>query len=110
MSQSRGNDDDENTSTAGRGGLGSMLVLKSHSWKAAGARLPLSRQALHTLRNPRTWALFGVVAVLALLWRSMGSAAGEMQRYGDPRPDFLSVLLTNITDSIAGDPQNRPCI
>ncbi|KAF9738442.1 hypothetical protein PMIN06_007337 [Paraphaeosphaeria minitans] len=58
-----------------------MLMPKSYSWKAARTRLPPSRQLLHTLRNPRTWALFAVVAVLVLLWHSMRSAAGEMQRF-----------------------------
>lgn len=94
ISQSRGDDDDNDKSAAGREGLGSMLVPKSYSWKAARAKLPPSRQMWLTLRSPRTWALCGVVVVLVLLWRSMGSAAEEMQRYGDTRADSAPTWLT----------------
>ncbi|KAF1964378.1 hypothetical protein BU23DRAFT_63111 [Bimuria novae-zelandiae CBS 107.79] len=58
-----------------------MLIPKGYSWKAASARLPPSKQVWYLLRSPRTWFLLGVAAVSILLWRSMGSAAGEMQRF-----------------------------
>jgi hypothetical protein len=58
-----------------------MLVGKGYSWKAAKARLPPSRQIIHTVRNPRFLLSLGLVTAVVLLWRSMGSAAGEMQRY-----------------------------
>jgi hypothetical protein len=58
-----------------------MLVGKGYSWKAAKARLPPSRAVWHTVRNPRFLLSLGVVSIIILLWRSMGSAAGEMQRY-----------------------------
>jgi hypothetical protein len=110
MSQSRG-DEHEDENAAGREGMGSMLVPKSYSWKSARARLPPSRQVVHTLRSPKTWALFGVVAVLVLLWRSMGSAAGEMQRYGDNRADCTRAPTSDQKPgSTAGAPRNRPCI
>jgi hypothetical protein len=58
-----------------------MLVGKGYSWKAAKARLPPSRAVWHTVRNPRFLLSLGVVSIIILLWRSMGSAAGEMQRF-----------------------------
>ncbi|KAF2872553.1 Anp1-domain-containing protein [Massariosphaeria phaeospora] len=58
-----------------------MLVGKGYSWKAAKARLPPSRQLWHILRNPRTLFAIGAATILILLWQSMGSAAGEMQRF-----------------------------
>jgi hypothetical protein len=33
------------------------------------------------VRNPRFLLSLGLVTAIVLLWRSMGSAAGEMQRY-----------------------------
>jgi hypothetical protein len=59
-----------------------MLVGKGYSWKAAKARLPPSRQVLHTIRNPRFLLSIGLLTAVVLLWRSVGSAAGEVQRYG----------------------------
>jgi hypothetical protein len=35
---------------------------------------------MHTARNPRFLLSLGLVTAVVLLWRSMGSAAGEMQR------------------------------
>ncbi|PSN63889.1 hypothetical protein BS50DRAFT_637225 [Corynespora cassiicola Philippines] len=58
-----------------------MLAGKGYSWKAASQRLPPSKQILHMARNPRFLLSFGLVTIIILLWRSMGSAAGEMQRF-----------------------------
>ncbi|KAF2848898.1 glycosyltransferase family 62 protein [Plenodomus tracheiphilus IPT5] len=58
-----------------------MLVGKGYSWKAARARLPPSRQIVHTARNPRVLVSVAFFTAVVLLWRSMGSAAGEMQRF-----------------------------
>ncbi|KAF2467125.1 uncharacterized protein BDR25DRAFT_267999 [Lindgomyces ingoldianus] len=59
-----------------------MLVPKGgYSWKAARARLPPTRVVFHILRNPRFLLSVGLVSIIVLLWRSMGSAAGEMQRF-----------------------------
>jgi hypothetical protein len=57
-----------------------MLAEKGYSWKAASARLPPSRQVWHIIRNPRVLLAVGVVSIVVLMWRSMGSAAGEMQK------------------------------
>ncbi|RYN93103.1 hypothetical protein AA0119_g9869 [Alternaria tenuissima] len=58
-----------------------MLAGKGYSWKAAKARLPPSRQVIHTVRNPRFLVSVGLVAAILLLWRSMGAAAQEVQRF-----------------------------
>lgn len=58
-----------------------MLVPKGYSWKAAKAKLPASRQLWHVLRSGRTLLAIAIFTILILLWRSMGGAAGEMQRY-----------------------------
>lgn len=58
-----------------------MLGETGYSWKAARARLPRSRQIWHMARNARFLLGLGVFAVILLLWRSMGSAAGEVQRF-----------------------------
>lgn len=58
-----------------------MLVGKGYSWKAARAKLPPSRQVVNALRNPKILLSVGLFTAIILLWRSMGSAAGEMQRY-----------------------------
>ena len=59
----------------------SMLAGKGYSWKAAKARLPPSRQIISTVRNPRFLLGLGLFTAVVLLWRSMGSAAGDLQRY-----------------------------
>ncbi|KAF2707061.1 glycosyltransferase family 62 protein [Pleomassaria siparia CBS 279.74] len=58
-----------------------MLVSKGYSWKAARSRLPPSRQVWHMLKTPKVLLSIGIFTTLILLWRSMGSAAGEMQRF-----------------------------
>jgi hypothetical protein len=58
---------------AGKGG---------YSWKAARARIPPYRQITHTARSPRVLVPLAIVTAIVLLWRSMGSAASEVQRYG----------------------------
>lgn len=58
---------------AGKGG---------YSWKAAKARIPPYRQITHTVRSPRFLVPLAIVTAIVLLWRSMGSAASEVQRYG----------------------------
>ncbi|ENI01034.1 glycosyltransferase family 62 protein [Bipolaris maydis ATCC 48331] len=58
-----------------------MLAGKGYSWKAAQARLPPSRQVLHTARNPRFLLSLALLTAVILLWRSMGSATGELQRF-----------------------------
>ncbi|KAF2127364.1 glycosyltransferase family 62 protein [Dothidotthia symphoricarpi CBS 119687] len=58
-----------------------MLSSKGYSWKAARARLPPYRQVLHTVRNPKFLLSLGLCTAVLLLWRSMGSAAGEMQKF-----------------------------
>ncbi|KAF2117766.1 Anp1-domain-containing protein [Lophiotrema nucula] len=58
-----------------------MLAGKGYSWKAARSRLPPTRAFWHILRNTRFLISIGLVSVIILLWRSMGSAAGEMQRF-----------------------------
>jgi hypothetical protein len=68
ISQARGDEDD-------------MLLGKGYSWKAARARLPPSRHLVHTLRNPRFLMSVGLVALVIILVRSLGPAAGDVQRY-----------------------------
>lgn len=58
---------------AGKGG---------YSWKAAKARIPPYRQIAHTVRSPRFLVPLAIVTAIVLLWRSMGTAASEVQRYG----------------------------
>ncbi|KAF2745639.1 glycosyltransferase family 62 protein [Sporormia fimetaria CBS 119925] len=58
-----------------------MLVAKGYSWKAARARLPPSRQIWHVLRSTQFLVAAIVLTVVVLSWRSMGSAAGEIQRF-----------------------------
>lgn len=58
-----------------------MLAGKGYSWKAAQAKLPPSRHLVHTARNPKFLLSVGLLAAVILLWRSMGSATGELQRY-----------------------------
>jgi hypothetical protein len=64
-----------------------MLVPKGYSWKATKARLPPSRQIIHTIRNPRFLLPLTLFVALVLLWRSLGSAAGDVQRYVDCMPN-----------------------
>lgn len=56
---------------AGKGG---------YSWKAAKARIPPYRQVSNTVRSPRVLVPLAIVTAIVLLWRSMGSAASEVQR------------------------------
>ncbi|OCK81809.1 glycosyltransferase family 62 protein [Lepidopterella palustris CBS 459.81] len=59
-----------------------MLLPKGgYSWKAARARLPPSRAVWHLVRNTRFLLFIGLAGIVVTLWRSMGSAAGEMQRF-----------------------------
>lgn len=78
ISQSRG--DDEAKGASGAPHL-KMLAGKGYSWKAARARLPPSRQVLHTVRSPRFLLSLGLFTVVLLLWRSMGSATGEVHKF-----------------------------
>ena len=79
VSQAR---EDEKSGTASAGAPRfSMLAGKGYSWKAARARLPPSRAVWNTVRNPRLLFSIGLVTAIVLLWRSMGSATKEMQRY-----------------------------
>ncbi|KAF2690787.1 glycosyltransferase family 62 protein [Lentithecium fluviatile CBS 122367] len=71
-----------------------MLGGKGSSWKAARARLPASRQVWHMLRNIRTWLAVGLLTVIILLYRSMGSAAGEMQRFYCWGPSHSPMRMT----------------
>lgn len=52
-----------------------------YSWKAARARIPPYRQITHTVRSPRFLVPLAIVTAIVLLWRSMGTAASEVQRY-----------------------------
>ncbi|OSS43880.1 hypothetical protein B5807_11467 [Epicoccum nigrum] len=52
-----------------------------YSWKAARARIPPYRQITHTARSPRVLVPLAIVTAIVLLWRSMGSAASEVQRF-----------------------------
>ncbi|CAO2658693.1 Nn.00g064160.m01.CDS01 [Neocucurbitaria sp. VM-36] len=58
-----------------------MLVPKGYSWKATKARLPPPRHVIHTVRSPRFLLPLALITAILLLWRSIGSAAGEMQRF-----------------------------
>ncbi|KAF2004975.1 glycosyltransferase family 62 protein [Amniculicola lignicola CBS 123094] len=58
-----------------------MLGEKGSSWKAARARLPPTRALYHAVRNTRVLGAIAAVTVMLILWRSMGGAAGEMQRF-----------------------------
>jgi hypothetical protein len=58
---------------AGKGG---------YSWKATKARIPPYRQIAYTVRSPRFLVPLAIVTAIVLLWRSMGNAASEVQRYG----------------------------
>jgi hypothetical protein len=79
ISQARG--DADATPHGGSSSLISMLVGKSYSWKAAKARLPPPRQAMHIVRSPRLLLPLGLFMLVVLLWRSVGSVAGGVQRY-----------------------------
>ncbi|KAF3032297.1 hypothetical protein E8E12_002637 [Didymella heteroderae] len=57
---------------AGKGG---------YSWKAAKARIPPYRQITNTVRSPRFLVPLAIITAIVLLWRSMGSAASEVQRF-----------------------------
>jgi hypothetical protein len=80
ISQSRG-DDEEERSGESVSRIKNMLLGKGASCKVARARLPPSRQLWHMLRSMRLWLAAGLLTVIVLLWRSMGSAAGDVQRY-----------------------------
>lgn len=100
ISQSRGDgEEEEEEEEKDPGGLEpgtNMLIPKSYSWKATRAQLIPTRQAWHLLRNFKTWVLLAMVAILVLAWRSMGSAAGEMQRYVDYTTALLRIQTTNV--------------
>ena len=69
-----------------------MFVPKGYSWKAARSRLAPPRALWHVVRNTRVLLALGLVSMLVVLWRSMGSAAGEMQRFycwGPSKPPML---------------------
>lgn len=62
--------------------LPQMVAGKSgYSWKAARARIPPYRQISHAVRSPRFLVPLAIVTAIVLLWRSMGTAASEVQRY-----------------------------
>jgi len=79
LSQARG-DEEHKAHGSSRTGV-TMLIGKGYSWKAARARLPPPRHVLNTARNPKLLLTFGLFTLLVLAWRSLGSAAGEVQRY-----------------------------
>lgn len=88
----------------------SMLAGKRYSWKAAKARLPPSRQVISTVRNPRFLISIGLVTAIVLLWRSMGSAAGEMQRYARSLDVSHGAIVDhNVPGSTASAPRNLQC-
>lgn len=78
LSQARGDEGDQDNGDKYRL---NMLAGKGYSWKAAQARLPPSRQIIHTVRNPRFLLSIGLLTAVILIWRSMGSATGELHRY-----------------------------
>ncbi|KAF1849879.1 glycosyltransferase family 62 protein [Cucurbitaria berberidis CBS 394.84] len=89
ISQSRG--EGEEKEHAG-GFRFNMLVGKGYSWKAAKARLPPPRHVIHTVRSARFLLPLALITAIILLWRSMGPAAGEMQRFycwGPSKPPML---------------------
>ena len=79
LSQARGDDGDKQP--VGGASKLDMLAAKGCSWKAVRARLPPTRQVVHTVRRPRVLLGVALLTAVVLLWRSMGSAAGEMQRF-----------------------------
>jgi hypothetical protein len=80
ISQARAEDEDQSYGDNPSSPL-DMLLGKGYWWSRTKARLPPSRQLLHMIRNPRTLLSLGLFLVFALLWRCMGSAAGEVHRY-----------------------------
>ena len=84
ISQARG-EEEEDTQPAGFVGLKMLPQMVAgkggYSWKAAKARIPPYRQITHTVRSPRVLVPLAIVTAIVLLWRSMGSAASEVQRY-----------------------------
>ena len=85
ISQSRGDDDGDDDDNE-EDGKATMLMPKSYSWKAASPRLPPGRQLARFLPTSRPWHTVLFFAAIVLLWRSMGSVAGEMQRYASSLP------------------------
>jgi hypothetical protein len=97
-----------------------MLAGKGYSWKAAKARLPPSRQVIHAVRNPKFLVSVGLIAAIVLLWRSMGSAAQEVQRYVTllvstewqqrrRDPSYPTIANPSPSDSTASALQNLQC-
>lgn len=84
ISQARGEEEDEKQPVGfGLKMLPQMVAGKGgYSWKAARARIPPYRQITHTVRSPRFLVPLAIVTAIVLLWRSMGTAASEVQRYG----------------------------
>ena len=118
ISQSRGDDEDE--TGAANLGEGATMLTKGYSWNVANPRLSPIRHLGHILKSSKTWMLLGVFLVLSLLWTSMGSAAGEMQRYVGCGfatwpiiPELPSLRKPKPVDwkvgSTAGDLRNRRC-
>lgn len=58
-----------------------MMALNEGGWKASKLEVPPAQQLASTVRRPKVIIPLAVAAVLMLLWMSMGSATGEMQRY-----------------------------
>ncbi|KAH8730225.1 Anp1-domain-containing protein [Phaeosphaeriaceae sp. PMI808] len=58
-----------------------MLLGKSHSWKSVQTGLRPWRHATLMLRNPRFFLFFGLFTLAILLWQSLGSTAGQVQRF-----------------------------
>jgi hypothetical protein len=85
ISQARGDDEaDEHKPPAGFAALNMLPAMVAgkggYSWKAAKARIPPYRHMAHTVRSPRFLLPLAIVTAIVLLWRSMGSAASEVQR------------------------------
>lgn len=98
ISQARGEDEEDRQpeSFASLKMLPQMVAGKGgYSWKAAKARLPPYRQLAHTARSPRFLVPLAIVTAIVLLWRSMGTAASEVQRYAQyPWPHVAYNTLT----------------
>jgi hypothetical protein len=118
ISQARG--EDEDTPNGGKSSPISMLMAKGYSWKATKARLPQPRHVVHMLKNPRFLLSLGFFALVVLLWRSVGPAAGDVQRYVTRRMSrskrslsvgkkthVRHVLITFIGSTVSAPPNRR---
>jgi hypothetical protein len=79
ISQARGDEDD--TLHGGTSSPIEMLLGKGYTWKSAKTRFSPSRQLVTAVRNPRFLLSFGLFTLFIVLWQSLSSAAGDVQRY-----------------------------